>query len=70
MLDLDTISAVRETAGPALSEEPGTRPFRPQARRARIARLRRQVADGEYAIDHQMVAAAILDRIAVPRSAA
>jgi anti-sigma28 factor (negative regulator of flagellin synthesis) len=69
MLDLDTISAVRETAGPARSEEPAARPYRPQARRARIARLRRQVADGEYAIDPQMVAASILDRIAVPRSA-
>jgi anti-sigma28 factor (negative regulator of flagellin synthesis) len=70
MLDLDTISAVRETAtGPALREEAAERPYRPQARRARIARLSRQVADGTYAIDHQMVAGTILDRISVPRSA-
>jgi anti-sigma28 factor (negative regulator of flagellin synthesis) len=68
MLDLDTVSAVRQTADLA-PHEAGAPPHRPQARRARIARLQRLVAAGEYAIDPPMVAAAILDRIAVPRSA-
>jgi hypothetical protein len=70
MPSLDELIADPDTTDAGLAPERSiARDHRPPARRARVLRLQRDVADAAYAPDLARVAQALLARVRVVRSA-